>query len=451
MTCLLPLRRAAVLALAVAASARAQHVPPVSGLHHTFAPFVDAAAWPLPDLDALSAASGARGFVLGFVVNDGQTAARPCMPKWGGYDPYYATAAQAAAAGGEVHLRAEVEQLRAAGGQAMISFGGAANTPLDATCPDAAALAAAYAAVSDTYGVTDLDFDIEGAWLADAPSRARRVAGLVRLQQSRPAVRLWFTLPVLPTGLDATGVSTLTEAVAGGVDLAGVNIMAMDYGGSAAPDPSRLGDYAVQAMTALHGQIRAAYAAAGRPLSEAAAWSMVGVTPMVGVNDVPQEVFTRAHAAQVTAFARERHAGLVSMWSINRDRPCPGGPSPWAQPNCSGLAEDAYAFSAVFRALDGTVVAAGDAPGAVGATLLAPVPNPVRERATVAFVLPEPADVRLDLVDALGRRVATLAQGRHAAGRHEVAIDGLGLPAGVYVLRLVAGGAAQTRRVVVAR
>ena len=447
-----PARRSAALfalGLALLAPARAQ-TPPASGLQHTFAPFVDATAWPLPDLDALSAASGARGFVLGFLVNDGQTAARPCTPKWGGFDPYYATAAQAAAGGGEVHLLAEVDQLRAAGGRVMVSFGGAANVPLAATCPSAQALADAYASVVDTYGVHDLDFDIEGTWVADAASRARRVAGLVLLQQMRPAVRVWFTLPVLPTGLDANGVSTLNEAVAGGVDLAGVNVMAMDYGGAAAPDPSRLGEYAIGAMTGLHGQIRTAYASAGRPLTDGAAWSMVGVTPMIGVNDVPAEVFTLGHAAEVMAFAVEHRIGLVSMWSVNRDLPCPGGPSPWPQTTCSSVAQDPYAFSALFRQMDASTATAGGPVRSAGAELLAPHPNPTHGAAAVAFVLAAPAGVRLGLYDALGRRVALLADGVRAAGRHEVALGVLGrLPAGVYVLRLDGAGVPLSRRVVV--
>ena len=439
------LARAAVLALF--ASPLAAQAP--SGVQHAFAPFVDATAWPLPDLPALSAASGARAFVLGFVVNDGQTAARPCTPKWGGFDPYVATAAQASASGQPLHLAGAIAALRAAGGRVMISFGGAAGTPIDATCPSPEALANAYAETVDAYGVTDLDLDIEGAWVVDGPSRARRVAGLVRLQQMRPGVRVWFTLPVLPTGLDANGVSTLREAVAGGVALSGVNIMAMDYGASAAPDPSRLGDYAVEAATALHGQIVSAYAAAGRSVTADEAWSMVGITPMIGVNDVATEVFRLTHARQVADFAALHHIGLVSMWSVNRDLPCPGGPSPWAQTACSSIAQSPYAFSAVF-ARGGATAGDGDA-AASGARLFAPTPNPTSQGGHVSFALGAPAAVRLSLVDALGRRVAVLADGPTAAGMHRVTLPLAGLPAGVYVLRLDGAGPPLAQRLVVAR
>jgi hypothetical protein len=67
-------------------------------------------------------------------------------------------------------------------------------------------------------------------------------------------------------------------------------------------------------------------------------------------------------------------------------------------------------------------------------------PNPFRGATAIAYSLDAPAHVRLALYDALGRRVATLAEGERAAGGHTVALNGARLPAGVYVLRLEADG-----------
>ena len=78
-------------------------------------------------------------------------------------------------------------------------------------------------------------------------------------------------------------------------------------------------------------------------------------------------------------------------------------------------------------------------------------PNPFGERATVRFALPEPSAVRLSVYDVLGRRVAVLAAGEREAGYHEAMLDGSALPAGLYLVRLEAGGQALTRRVTVAR
>lgn len=90
------------------------------------------------------------------------------------------------------------------------------------------------------------------------------------------------------------------------------------------------------------------------------------------------------------------------------------------------------------------------APGAAF-RLDAPFPNPATGAVTVAFSLPSAADARLDVFDVLGRRVATLADGTLAAGRHRATFSPDGLPAGVYVVRLAADGRVATARVTVAR
>ncbi len=77
-------------------------------------------------------------------------------------------------------------------------------------------------------------------------------------------------------------------------------------------------------------------------------------------------------------------------------------------------------------------------------------PNPVRGSAQVAFSLAEASEVRLTVYDALGREVARLVDGTTlAAGRHGVTLDARGLQAGVYVLRMEAGGTVATQRLVV--
>ena len=78
-------------------------------------------------------------------------------------------------------------------------------------------------------------------------------------------------------------------------------------------------------------------------------------------------------------------------------------------------------------------------------------PNPVRGAGTVAFRLEAEAEVRVAVYDVLGREVAVLADGTYAAGRHQATLDAGALPAGAYVVRLVAGGEAHAARVTVVR
>ena len=78
----------------------------------------------------------------------------------------------------------------------------------------------------------------------------------------------------------------------------------------------------------------------------------------------------------------------------------------------------------------------------------APFPNPFRDATTLTFALPAPSEVRLEVFDALGRRVTTVAEGARPAGTHEVAFYGRDLPPGLYLVRLTAGSQTATRRLV---
>ena len=88
--------------------------------------------------------------------------------------------------------------LQSAGGDVIISFGGAEGGELAQTCTSVSDLTAAYANIVNTYGVTRLDFDIEGSTLDDSASNQRRNQALAALQQQNPAVQVDYTLGVSP-------------------------------------------------------------------------------------------------------------------------------------------------------------------------------------------------------------------------------------------------------------
>ena len=81
--------------------------------------------------------------------------------------------------------------------------------------------------------------------------------------------------------------------------------------------------------------------------------------------------------------------------------------------------------------------------------LYANYPNPFNPTTTISYALPAAGDVRLEVFDGLGRRVAVLANGVRQAGRHDVTFDAEGLPSGLYVYRLTAGGSVEARSLVV--
>ena len=100
----------------------------------------------------------------------------------------------------------------------------------------------------------------------------------------------------------------------------------------------------------------------------------------------------------------------------------------------------------------GTVPAAGPP-----ALAFAPsAPNPAHGPARMAFTLARGSHVRLDVLDAQGRRVRTLTDGEWAAGPASLTWDlrdegGRAVAPGLYFARMAAGGESLTRRVIVLR
>ncbi|MDX1420900.1 MAG: T9SS type A sorting domain-containing protein, partial [Rubricoccaceae bacterium] len=74
-----------------------------------------------------------------------------------------------------------------------------------------------------------------------------------------------------------------------------------------------------------------------------------------------------------------------------------------------------------------------------------------RASTSLRFALPAPSDVRLAVFDALGREVALLAEGPHAAGPHAARFDASGLAPGAYVVRLTTADGSEARRLTVTR
>jgi hypothetical protein len=72
-------------------------------------------------------------------------------------------------------------------------------------------------------------------------------------------------------------------------------------------------------------------------------------------------------------------------------------------------------------------------------------PNPFNGSTVITFDLPGAADVRAEVFDVHGGRVAVLADGRRGPGAGRLEWNAGGLPSGVYYYRLSSGGQALTR------
>ncbi|HTW11311.1 MAG TPA: chitinase [Solirubrobacteraceae bacterium] len=316
-----------------------------------YAPYVDVTLTPtyqfqLPSENPVSSA------YLGFIVSD---SAAPCTPSWGNYY----TLAQADQT---LDLGARIAQLRRQGGNAMISFGGQANTELAVGCANRAQLRAAYLAPIQRYHSTTVDLDIEGAALSDQAANQRRATAIAAIQRLLAArhtpLHVWLTLPVTNRGLTSQDIAVIDSMLAARVTLAGINVMAMDYPVGEGAERNLFATIR-SSLYATHSQIQSLWRLHGLTGTPGAAWEHLGVTVMLGVNDITDEHFTVQDARLLTRFANKQGIPRVSAWSLNRDSEC-GSAFPITgivSNTCSGVLQEPLQFTHIFSGLRGTTTA----------------------------------------------------------------------------------------------
>ncbi len=291
-----------------------------------FAPYVDVTLSPTFPLTQTAQQTGTKLYTLAFVLDGGG-----CKAEWGGSIPI-----------DQGFMQADISNLRALGGDVIASFGGEVGTELATSCGSASALQAQYQAVIDTYHLTHIDFDIEGATLGNTAAnklRDQAIIGLERAAQSAGRqLAVSFTLPVAASGLLGDGMQFVQQVVADGVNFHVINIMTMDLGG--VEDTANL---AINAAIGFYKQLAGFFP--GKSSSQL--WSMVGMTPMIGLNGSAGEVFTEQNAQTVLAFAQQHNLGELAMWSAGRDQACPGGASVISS-MCSGI-QQPFDFSKIFN------------------------------------------------------------------------------------------------------
>jgi chitinase len=275
---------------------------------HYAAPYLQVDNSDVSDMAADQKASGDKYYTLAFL-----TPTSGCSMEW--EDNGEAVGA----------FTSQISSLQAAGGNVIISFGGESGGEVAQTCTSVSSLTAAYAKVVSTYGVTRLDFDIEGDTLGDSAASNRRNLALAALQKQNPAVQVDYTLAVDPGGLPSQELGVLQNAQSNGVKVSLVNIMTMDFGNG----QNALKD-ALSAAQGTAPQLANLY-----NVSTAQAYGMMGLTPIAGQND-DNEFFSQSDASTLESFASSNGVQELSFWEVDEfDKPA------------------GFAYSKIFNAITG--------------------------------------------------------------------------------------------------
>ena len=299
-----------------------------SATTHIFAPYVDMSLTADEIVASTQGSAGFKAVTLAFLVST-----NGCAAGWGGLGGSLPTDSLP----NGTTILSQVQALQKAGVQVIISFGGASGQEPAVNCTSASQLQALYQSVITRYGVSMLDFDIEGGEQTNDTANALRAAALKGLKAANPKLVLSYTLPVLPTGLTVDGTNILEGVKSAGLALDVLNIMAMDYGGAVAT--GGMGTDAVDAAEAAESQLQSAGLSA----------TTIGITPMIGQNDSQGEIFSLSDAQTVLNFANATsYVSRLAMWSLARDNGGCAGQS-YASPSCSGVTQSAYQFTSNFK------------------------------------------------------------------------------------------------------
>ncbi len=281
------------------------------------------------NISTAMSASGAKFFNLAFVLDSGG-----CTPAWNGDAAHKVSA--------DTTVLGVVNAVRAGGGDVAVSFGGYNGAELGAGCGSASGLAGAYQQVITKYNLTRIDLDYEGDDL-NANMGVRMGALRILQDNARAAGRqlhVTLTVPMTTVGFPDTGKAEIQAGIGAGVQFDLVNIMAFDYG---LTNASNMVDSVKLVAEAAKNQMKTLFG-----YDDATAFAHVGLQLMNGHTDQPSELFTQSDFSALLTYARSKHVGWFSYWSLNRDRACdPSVPHNWADGTCSSVAQNAWDFSKI--------------------------------------------------------------------------------------------------------
>jgi hypothetical protein len=275
--------------------------------------------WGNPPAPAtVMSATGVKWFTMAFMLSGGG-----CTPAWDSARPLQ----------GGVDAQ-NIASIRAAGGDVVPSFGGWSGNKLGPNCGTPQALAGAYQQVISAYGLRAIDIDIENTDEFESEVVQDRILNALKIiKQNNPSVKTILTFGSTTTGPNFWGNRLITQAKALAANVDVFTIMPFDFGGGA-----NMFQSTVNAAEGLKTSLKNAFG-----WSDTVAYSHMGISGMNGLSD-QQEMTSTATWTQIRDWAKSHGLNRLAFWSVNRDRPCPGG---GVVSDCSGIAQNNWDFTRI--------------------------------------------------------------------------------------------------------
>jgi hypothetical protein len=284
------------------------------------------------NLQEIADGSKNYSYTLAFITQNAWDTGH-CAPAWGG---------QPSLALSDKLYQKEAQYVRAKNGVLSVSFGGENGLSIESKCTKSE-LVQAYQSAFDIYGASYIDFDIEGGALGDTSANTNRFNALKELQTKNSNAKVTLTLPANIDGFPPAALALIQQAKDLGVTIDQYNMMTMAWYSQKLP--GAISDSVIASAQKGFQQLQAIFP----EKSAAQIWSMIRVTPKVGV-DYDQSILNLNDAISIGQFVKQHGLAGIGFWSADIDRnqnksqKCSLG----ANPDCSGIYQVPYDFTKSF-------------------------------------------------------------------------------------------------------
>jgi len=275
-----------------------------------------------PSPQTVMSATGIKWFTMAFILSNGS-----CAPAWDGQRPL---------TGGVDG--STISAIRSAGGDVLPSIGGWAGNKLGEFCGNAAALAGAYQTVINAFKFKAIDIDIESTEMESDATQQKVIDALKIVKGKNSGVKTIVTFGTTTSGPNWWGQQLIKKAAASGGAVDIFTIMPFDFGGG------NMSASTTSAAEGLKAQLTSAFG-----WSADTAYRHMGISSMNGKTD-QSETVNPGDFSNIRNYASSHHLARLSFWSVNRDRPCPGGGT---VSNCSGIAQTPWQFTKILAGFTG--------------------------------------------------------------------------------------------------
>lgn len=200
------------------------------------------------------------------------------------------------------------------GGDLAISVGGASG-PFIQDYMDQNTMFTVLSNLINQTGCTRLDFDIEGASIAE-PTGYNLINKVVnQLQQKNPNLKISYTIPVgqpIWGSITEDGLALIQNIIDNNVSNFIINGMLMDLYDH---EEINWGAMSINIIENMKVQLSKFYP----QKSDSEIYSMIGGTFMSGIQD-DSNIFTVSDAITFSNYAMEKGIGLVGYWALQRDQ-----------------------------------------------------------------------------------------------------------------------------------